>query len=503
MKETLKQRTAKGLVWSGTLSAATQILNLVIGIFLGRLLTSADYGVVGVLTIFTAIASDLQSSGFTQALVNQPHAERRHYNAVFTFNVIVSGAMYAILFFCAPLIARFFRQDCLTAVSRFVFLAFLISSFSISHGGYLTKTMRNKEIAVTGILALVISGITGITLALLGYRYWALAWQQVTYITVITVGRYIFTDISIRPTSDLRPIRRMAPFALKILVTKIVNTLSSNILTLVFGRLYPISQVGHYTQAYKWNTMGHSVVSNAMAQIAQAVMVEARYDGADSAAASSGPGDACDDRRTAERQLRVFRKMLRFTAFLSMPLMLGLSLVAREFIILTIGPAWEPCVPLLQILCVSGAFLPLLTVYQNLAVSRGRSDIYMWLNLGQIALQTALVVLLRHHGMTFLVAAYTVFTVSWLLPWHIAARSLLHYRWRSAAADILPFALAAAAVMSATHLLTSYITSAVPLFLTKTAVAAVLYWLTMKVFRVSILDECETYIINHISRKRK
>ena len=105
--------------------------------------------------------------------------------------------------------------------------------------------------------------------------------------------------------------------------------------------------------------------------------------------------------------------------------------------------------------------------------------------------------------MTFLVAAYTAFTVSWLLPWHIAARSLLPYRWRSAAADILPFALAAAAVMSATHLLTSYITSAVPLFLTKTAVAAVLYWLTMKVFRVSILDECETYIINHISRKRK
>lgn len=503
MKETLKQRTAKGLVWSGTLSAATQILNLVIGIFLGRLLTSADYGVVGVLTIFTAIASDLQSSGFTQALVNQPHAERRHYNAVFTFNVIVSGAMYAILFFCAPLIARFFRQDCLTAVSRFVFLAFLISSFSISHGGYLTKRMRNKEIAVTGILALVISGITGITLALLGYRYWALAWQQVTYITVITVGRYLFTDISIRPTSDLRPIRRMAPFALKILVTKIVNTLSANILTLIFGRLYPISQVGHYTQAYKWNTMGHSVVTNAMAQIAQAVMVEARNTDSRPSPVTDNETQSGSETDTSQRQLRVFRKMVRFTAFLSMPLMLGIALVAPELIHLTIGPRWQPCVPLLRILCIAGAFLPIHTIYQNLAVSRGRSDVYMWLNLLQIALQTALVILLRHQGMTVLVAAYALFTILWTLAWHHAAAKLLPCRWRHAAADILPYTLAAAAVMLATYHLTSPIAPPLPLILTKTAIAAMLYWLTMRLLHDGILAECHAYLINTVIRKRK
>lgn len=494
MKETLKQRTAKGLVWSGTLSAATQILNLVIGIFLGRLLTSADYGVVGVLTIFTAIASDLQSSGFTQALVNYPHAERRHYNAVFTFNVIVSGAMYAILFFCAPLIARFFRQDCLTEVSRFVFLAFLISSFSISHGGYLTKKMRNREIAVTGILALVISGITGITLALLGYRYWALAWQQVTYITVITVGRYIFTDISIRPTSDLRPIRRMAPFALKILVTKIVNTLSSNILTLVFGRLYPISQVGHYTQAYKWNTMGHSVVSNAMAQIAQAVMVEARYDGADSAAASPGPGDACDDRRTAERQLRVFRKMLRFTAFLTFPALFGMALVAREFILVTISEKWIDSVPLLQILCIGGAFLTFYTLYQHLVIASGRSGIYMWCNIGQIVIQISLILLFHGFGIQTMVIVYTVFTILWLVVWQINAKRLIGVTFADVFADTVPFMLSAAVVMATTYFLTASVESPCALLPLRIVVAAVLYFVVMKVAKVKILEECIGFI---------
>lgn len=130
MKETLKQRAAKGLFWGALNSGTTQILNLVIGIFLGRLLTPSDYGIVGVLTIFTAIAADLQSSGFTQSLVNLHRPTARDYNAVFTFNVAVSATLYIILFLSAPLISLFFHEPCLTSVSRFVFLGFFIASLS-------------------------------------------------------------------------------------------------------------------------------------------------------------------------------------------------------------------------------------------------------------------------------------------------------------------------------------------------------------------------------------
>ncbi|MBO6234815.1 MAG: oligosaccharide flippase family protein, partial [Prevotella sp.] len=164
----LKERTAKGLFWGAMNSGTTQVLNLVIGIFLARLLSPADYGIVGVLTIFTAIAGDLQSAGFTQALVNIRRPEDRHYNSVFSFNVVMSVIMYALLFFCAPLIASFFHQPCLVSVSRVVFLSFLISSLGIAHGGFMTKNMMNKEIAIIGALALIVSGSVGITLALLG-----------------------------------------------------------------------------------------------------------------------------------------------------------------------------------------------------------------------------------------------------------------------------------------------------------------------------------------------
>ena len=127
MSESLKQKTAKGLFWGAMNSGTTQILNLVIGIVLARHLTKGDYGVVTVLTIFTAIAGDLQSAGFTQGLINLHKPTVRDYNSVFSFNVCMSVLMYAILFFCAPLIAQFYHQPCLTEVSRLVFLTLFIT----------------------------------------------------------------------------------------------------------------------------------------------------------------------------------------------------------------------------------------------------------------------------------------------------------------------------------------------------------------------------------------
>ena len=328
--ETLKEKTAKGLIWGLMNNGSTQILNLIFGIFLGRLLTPSDYGMVGVLTIFTAIAGNLQSSGFTQALTNMKHPESRDYNAVFWFNVIVSISIYTILFFCAPLISLFFHQPALTELSRFVFLSFVISSFGIAHGAYMFKNLMVKENTVTGFAALVTSGIVGVVLAINGQSYWSLAWQQIIYITIINIGRYFYTPWHPTLHIDLRPIKKMLNFSMKILLTSIINTLNSNILVFIFGRLYPIKAVGSFTQANKWNTMAYSFLSGTMAQVAQPVMAQVTGDN--------------------ERERRVFRKMMRLTAMLSFPAMFGLAMVAEEFILLTIHEQWLSSVPLLRIL---------------------------------------------------------------------------------------------------------------------------------------------------------
>ncbi len=470
MAESLKQRTAKGLFWGALNSGTTQVLNLVIGIALARLLSPEDYGIVGVLAIFTAIAGDLQSAGFTQALVNIHSPTAREYNSVFSFNVVMSLAMYAVLFMCAPLIAEFFHQPCLTSVSRVVFLSFFIASLGIAHGGYMTKNMMNKEMAIIGIAGLVSSGTVGITLAALGFSYWALAWQQIAYITVVNIGRYYYVkDWRPRLTLDFQPVREMAPFALKILVTKIVNTTSNNILTVIFGRLFPIRQVGNYSQAFKWDTMAHSLITNTVGQLAQPVLVE-------------------------EGSQRVYRKMMRFTAFLSMPLMFGLALVAREFILITIGENWLDCVPLLQVLCLSGAFMPLYTMYQNLAISKGRSDLYMWLNIVQIVLQIAVIVAFSSLGMLTMVYAYSAFIILWLLPWHLFAGRLIGYRWWDAFKDVAPFAVIAALVMLATHYLTQSLENIYILLLVRILLATLLYYTLMRLLGAEIMKECLQFL---------
>lgn len=488
MAETLKQRTAKGLFWAIMNSGTTQVLNLVFGIVLGRLLAPEVYSVIAILTIFTAIAGDLQSSGFTQALVNIKKPTARDYNSVFSFNVLMSVAMYSVLFFCAPLIADFYGKPYLTEVSRVLFLTFLIASLGIAHGGYMWKNMMNKEQAIIGAAALLCSGSVGIALAFIYRDYWALVWQQITYITVVNIGRYYYVK-DWRPclTLDFGPVRRMAPFAVKILVTKIVTTISNNILTNIFGKLFSDHQVGNYSQAFKWNTMANSLVANTVGQIAQPVLVEA-----------ATPSDLPQGEGKETNQIMVFRKMMRFTAFLSMPLMFGLALVSKEFILITIGDKWVGCVPLLRVLCISGAFMPLYTMYQNLAISRGRSDIFMWLNIGQIAGQVALVVLMHNWSMQVLVEAYSLFLIVWLLPWHMFAGRLIGYRWWDAFKDVVPFMLAAAVVMNVVCYITLPVANLILLILCRILLAVVLYYAVMKLARVQILRECEQFILKKI-----
>lgn len=483
MAESLKEKTAKGLFWGAMNSGSTQVLNIVFGIFLARLLSPADYGIIGILTIFTLIAGNLQSSGFTQALVNLKQPTHNDYNSVFWFNVLMSLTMYVVLFFCAPLIALFFHQPCLTSLSRFVFLGFFFSSFGIVQNGYMMKNMMNKEIAIVNLMAMVCSNVVGLTLAFCGKAYWSLAWQQVIFILALNVGRTYYTRWYPSLHIDFGPVRKMFGFSVKLLVTNIINTVSNNVLTFVFGRFYPINDVGNYSQAYNWDTKANSFVANTVGQIAQPVLASIQ-----------------DDK---DREMMVFRKMLRFTAFLSFPLLFGLVLVAREFILITIHEKWIACVPLLQILCLSGAFMPIYTLYQNLAISRGRSDVYMWCNLGQVIGLIALVLFCHQYGIQTMVVAYTLFIIGWLLVWQWRIKLITRLRFRDVAKDILPFLLCSGVTMGGTYFLTLGISNIYLLLVVRIFLSAAIYFCIMKLLKVKILDECLAFVKQKMGKRHR
>ena len=474
MEGGLKEKTAKGLLWGALNSGSTQLLNLIFGIFLGRLITPAEYGIVGVLSIFTLIAGNLQSSGFTQALVNLKAPRNEDYTAVFWFNTLTSFVLYALLFLSAPLIARFFHQPCLVEVSRFVFLSFVISSFGIAHNAYMTKNMMNRELAIIGAIALLCSGGVATFLAFYGFSYWSLAWQQIIYITVLNIGRYYYTPWRPSWHFTFEPVRKMFGFSVKILITNIINTLSNNILTLLFGRLYPIKAVGDYSQAYKWNTMASAFVANAVGQVAQPVLASVKEEHG--------------------RSVRVFRKMLRFTAFLSFPAMFGLAIISNEFILLTIGKRWLDAVPLLQMLCIGGAFVPFYTLYQNIAISNGRSDFYMFCNIAQIVLQLVIIAFFYHLGINTMVMVYTLFTIAWLFVWQWIAHRIIGLRFWEVIKDVMPTQCIALLVMATTYFVTLPLHHLLLLLICRILIATLLYAAIMKVLHVEMMDELLLFI---------
>jgi len=482
--DNLKEKTAKGLFWGALNNGTIQVLNVLIGIMLGRKLSPEEWAPIGMIAIFSAIAGNLQSSGFSTAIINMKSPTSNDYNAVFWFNTLVSALVYLVLFACAPWIAWFFEQPCLTDLSRFIFLAFFISSFGISTNAYMMKNMMQREMTIVGITALIISGLTAITLAFLGYSYWSLAWQQVINAFVLVVGRWYC--VKWRPCFkvDFTPIRQTFRFSMNILITMIINTMNNHILTFVFGKLFTRTPqvVGNFFQAFKWDTMAYQTVGGTIEQVAQPVLVNLRDDEDES------------------REVRVFRKMMRFTAFLAFPAMFGLSLVSEEFILATIGPKWIDCVPLLRVLCIGGAFMPFYSLYKNLIISQGRADLNMWLNISQIVLQFILIFATYQQGILMVVYAYSILNVVWLLAWQFFAHRLIGLQLVHVLKDTLSFALISGAVMLVSYVATTQITNVYLLLALRIVMATILYVGVMKLLRVKIMDECIKFLSKKMSK---
>ncbi|MBQ8521357.1 MAG: lipopolysaccharide biosynthesis protein [Bacteroides sp.] len=471
MTETLKEKTAKGLLWGGISNGVQQLLNLLFGIFLARLLTPDDYGMVGMLTIFSLIAGSIQESGFISALINKKDIRQEDYNAVFWFSSLTSLCIYTLLFFCAPLIARFFHQPELTALARYSFLGFVISSTGTAHSAYLYKNLMVKQRALSSIIGLLVSGSVGVTLAYNGYSYWGIATQSITYVATVMACYWFFSPW--RPTLrlDFRPLRGMFSFSSKMLATNIFNHLNNNIFSIILGKFYSEKEVGFYNQANKWNYMGHSLVSGMINGVAQPVLAK-----------------VADDK---ERQLRVFRKMMRFTAFVAFPAMFGLSLIAPELITIAITDKWLESAQILQLLCISGAFIPITSLCSNLVISKGKSNIYMWNAIILGLLQLLVMCLIHPYGIRTMILTYVGINIGWLLVWHHFVRREIHYRFLHLLMDILPFLFIAAGVMIATHYLTLSISNIYLLFVSKILIAVVLYLSVMwasgaKTFRESL-----------------
>jgi O-antigen/teichoic acid export membrane protein len=317
-------------------------------------------------------------------------------------------------------------------------------------------------------------------LALKGFAYWALAIQSVMFIFLSTVFRFVVAPW--RPTLeiDFSPLKPMVPCGIKLTVTYLFTQINTNIFSIIFGKFYSITQVGIYNQGQKWMGMGYQFIGGMINYVAQPVLVHVN-----------------DDK---SRQLVVLRKMIRFGAFISFPLMLGLAFVGREFILITIGEKWLESVLFLQLFCLWGAVGFLSTLYTNFIYTIGKMNLFMFVTILTGLLQLLVVFLLYPYGMYRMVAGYIFMYFVGLMIWQYYVSKLIGLKLKYVLKDILPYLVITLGCFFVTWLITRNIVNLYWLFVAKITIFGLLYVFIMKISNSVMFKESLDFLLKFIKK---
>ena len=303
------------------------------GLVLARLLTPSEYGIMAILTIFIAVSNSIVDSGFSNALIRKTDARRVDYNTVFLFNLLVSGLLYVVLFLAAPAISRFFKEPLLVEVMRVIGWVLVINALAIIPRTLFVKEVNFKTQTKVSLIASISSGVIGIGMALAGLGVWSLVGQQLSRQLLNTLFLWIYCTW--RPTWEfsIQSFKELFGFGSKLLLSGLLDTVFKEIYSLVIGRCYTSAQLGQYTRANQFNQIFSSNLTSVI------------------------------------------------TMLISFACMLGLAAVARPLILILIGEKWLPAVGFLQIICFSGMLYPLHAINLNILQVKGRSDLFLRLEI--------------------------------------------------------------------------------------------------------------------------
>lgn len=473
-EQTLKEKTAKGLFWGGISYGMQTFLNLVFGLVLARILNADDYGMVGMLAIFSAIASTIQESGFTAALTNRKEIRKEDYNAVFWFSTLSGLFFYILLFLCAPLIAHFYNRPELVALSRILFLCFLFGGLGIASNAYLFKSLMAKERAKVDIVSTIISGSIGVYFALHGFAYIGLAMQMVINAALSSLLKLYYSPWHPSFHFTFRPLKEMFSFSFKLILTNFVMQINNNVFSVVLGKFFNATQLGFYAQGQKWMGMGNQLITGMINNVAQPVLVQVTND--------------------RERQCAVFRKMVRFGAFVSFPAMLGLAFVAKEFIVILLGVKWLPSVPFLQLFCLWGAIGYMWVMYTNLLMTHAKSNLYLYGMILTGVLQIAAIVSLFRFGIYVMVVGYIISYYISMLYWQYFANKILGVKIIHIIKDMFPYFGAMVLSMTVGYFASHLIANVYIIFISKVLVTAIIYIAIMKLSNSMIFNDVVSFI---------
>ena len=361
MSNSLKQKTVKGVSWSIADNVCKLGVQFIVGVVLANLLSPDEFGIIGMVVIFTSIADSIVNSGFSSALIQKKNVENIDYCTVFYFNMVLSVLLYAVLYFSAPAISHFFNEPQLISVTRVLGIVLFINALAIVQRTILVKKIDFKTQTIISLLSAVSSGLIGIGMALKGFGVWSLVCQTLSLQGMNTALLWVFNRWFPSWQFSVTSFKTLFSFGSKLLVAGLISTIWNDIYYIVIGRFYNANTLGQYTTARQYE----GVFSNNLTSVIQRV---------------SFPVLSSIQDET-ERLREGYRKIIKVTMLITLSCLLGVAAIAKPAILILIGEEWSPCIVYLQILCLAGITYPINSINLNILNVKGRSDIYLKLEI--------------------------------------------------------------------------------------------------------------------------
>lgn len=371
MPESLKKETIKGVAWTSLNQVLNMGLGFVIGVILARLLSPSDYGLLAMIAVFNAIAFAFLDSGFGNALIRKPDLTEDDNTTAFFFNLVAGVVLFGIIWVIAPWVSAFYDKPILTSLLRAEGSLLIVSSFKIVQNTQLTRALNFKAKMIIRVVSNILGGASGIISAYCGLGVWALVVMHVADAIISLILLWIISPWRPRGRWNKQSFNYLWGYGSKLLASGLLNTIYNNIYPIIIGKFYSAADLGQYSRAQGYASMPSTSLTGVIQQVTFPVLSQIQD----------------DDQRLGNN----YRRMLRFTVFIVFPIMIGMAALAHPLVISLVTDKWAQCVPYLQIICFSSMWYPVHAINLNLLQVKGRSDLFLRLEIIKKILITVVV----------------------------------------------------------------------------------------------------------------
>lgn len=484
LKSVGSKNILSGFIWSFGERIIAQLVSLVVGVVLARVLSPQDYGVISIVMIFIGISNIFVTSGFGTAIVRQKEASEVDFNTAFFISFIISVVLYFLIYLSAPYVADIYQMEVLTPVMRVFGLRILISAINNIQHAYIQRERLYKKFFIATLFGTLISCVVGITMAYTGFGVWALVAQYMTNTIIDTIVLLFVGGWYPKLQFSILCAKKIYAFGWKMLCSQLICTLSNDIRGLIIGKVFGANELAYYDQGKKYPAV---IVDNINVAITKVML----------------PEFARKQEDLVEFK-KILRKSIKIGIFIIAPIMCGFAAVAENFVYVVLTEKWIAVVPFIQIMCIAYMFRPLEEFCHRAILALGKSGTSMFImaTVNTISISLTLVATFVLKNVMWVVIFYLFHTLCSLMCFMYFSNKYIGYKFKEQLKDIIPSIIISIFMCIVIRVLYLLDINNIALLIIQVISGGLVYLSTAKILKFDQLNQI-LHVFKYVSKSKK